>query len=289
MQVGHQPLGRWIRTCAEALAIAAVGSVQPLSAAFEFTGMGARAGGMGDAYSVMARGAEGLFWNPASVVWQEGFSLYAGLDRPFGLSDLNTHSLSGAWCGRRAGMSLGLTRFGPEAYQEQAIAAALSWRPSPRESLGVTVRRLTLRMGNDVDRDWLAFDLGARAAVGRGTEVSLWAWNAGGSGTALVGQGGSAAIGFVPAQRIRVSAEMSKEAGLPVGFGVGLVHSPAEILTIRCGAGGQPERLSLGVGVSKGTWSVDYAAIHHTVLGLSHRVSLRFGSHTSTRDPIGRR
>jgi hypothetical protein len=275
------------RIAAMILALSMLASASLAGAAFEFTGLGARAGGMGDACSAIVVGAEGLFWNPASVVWQKGFGLSAGMSRPFGLSELETQSLSAAWCGRKLGLAAGLTVFGPEAYREATATGVLAWQVSRRVSLGTAIRRLSLSVFGVGDRQWQVFDLGACATAGKTVRMSLLARNAGGAATGLIGQGGSAAVSFWTSSRIRLSAEVSKEAGLPTGLGVGVEFTPHRGVRLRGGAGGEPERLSFGLGLQRGACVVDYAAIHHTVLGLSHRVSVSLHSGGRKAGPDG--
>jgi hypothetical protein len=265
-------LGITFSTIASGLAAILVTS--PSDAAFEFIGLGARAGGMGDACSATVMGAEGLFWNPASIVWQQGFGLSACMARPYGFPELETQSLSAAWGGRKLGLAGGLTVFGPEAYREVSAIAGLAWRPSRRVSLGTAIRRLSLSVFGVGDRQWFVFDLGLCATAGETTRMSLWARNAGGTAIDLIGQGGSAALSCRTSARVWLSAEVSKEAGLPTGLGVGLEFEPHKGIRLRGGAGGEPERMSIGFGLARGACLLDYAAIHHTVLGLSHRISV---------------
>ena len=72
-------------------------------------------------------------------------------------------------------------------------------------------------------------------------------------------------------------ADLRKESGMPTGSGVGLEYRLRPGMVLRLGAGGHPERMAAGLGVRKGWVRVDYAALFHTVLGVSHRVSVHLG------------
>lgn len=255
-------------------AAAIVTGAKPAFAAFEFVGAGARAGAMGDACSAVAEGAEAAFWNPASVVWLAGFGAVLGTDRPFGMKALETQRVGVAWSGGRMGVSAGLTAFGPEAYREATASIAASWRPSRRASFGVALRRLSLTGSGIAGRQWYAFDLGVCVTTGGQVRVSLWARNAGGTDPDAIARGGSLGIAWMASDRIRLSAEVLKEADLPPGLGAGLELSVRRGVWLRGGAGGEPERTCLGFGMARGAWVLDYAALYHTVLGLSHRVTL---------------
>lgn len=94
--------------------------------------------------------------------------------------------------------------------------------------------------------------------------------------TALLGQGGAVGVGIEVLPTVTVVADVQKEANLPTGAGIGLVFRAHPALVLRTGAGSRPERLTAGFGVQKGELAVDYAALWHTVLGLSHRASITF-------------
>ena len=84
-------------------------------------------------------------------------------------------------------------------------------------------------------------------------------------------------VGFEVAPGVSLLVDVQKEAGMPVGMSAGMEYRAGKRVALRTGAGGGPERLSLGVGLQRGALGVDYAAVYHTVMGLSHRVSLTVG------------
>ena len=58
----------------------------------------------------------------------------------------------------------------------------------------------------------------------------------------------------------------------------GAEYNPARRVMLRMGVGARAERLSVGAGVIHRGFRIDYATLYHTVLGLSHRVSLTVGN-----------
>lgn len=247
----------------------------PISAhaAFEFRPAGARARGLGDTFVAQAEGAEAVFWNPASVAWG-GIGVAGGYERPFGMAALETGTLGAALPLGRGAVGVGYQDYGFSLYREQAIGLMYGHRLSPRLGLGVGLRRLRLSVAGVEGRAWTAFDLGARVFLTRSVVLGLAAWNAGGAKVNLLGQGGMAGVGFTGAPGLTVLVDVRKEAGTPVGFSTGLEYRAGKGVTLRMGAGGRPERLSIGLGVERGVFRIDYAAAYHTVLGLSHRVSV---------------
>lgn len=251
--------------------------IPPTHAAFEFRPVGAQAAGAGDVGTGMAAGAEGLFWNPAAVAWGTGASAFGGYDRPFGLKDLETQAVSGAVRLKRLGLGATYQGYGFALYREQIFGLVVGVRISRRAGLGLSVRRLQVAVSGRSPRRWTAFDLGFRALLNDRVFAGATAWNAGGTRTGMLGQGGAFGLGVHIAPDLTLLADVQKEAGLPTGGGVGLAWDVASALVFRTGIGGRPERLSAGVGVRRARLSIDYAAVWHTVLGLSHRVSLSMG------------
>lgn len=253
----------------------------PMRAAFEFQPIGARAGGMGDTFAGCAEGAEGLFWNPASVAWTVGVEAMGGYERPFGMAALETEAFGIVLSVGKGGVGLSYLGYGFSLYLEQTVGLTYGVALSSRFGVGVTVRGIQVSVAEVGRRRWTAFDLGIRAYLTEGVVWGLSAWNVGGVKVGQLGQGGMSGVGVEVAPGAVLLVDVRKEAGLPTGTSVGVEYRYGDGLALRMGAGGRPERLSVGVGVKRGVFTVDYAAVYHTVLGLSHRVSVSVGRRRS--------
>lgn len=248
-----------------------------IRAAFEFHPVSAQAAGMGDTGTAMAAGAEGLFWNPAAAAWAEKASAFGGHNRPFGLKEMETQALSAAGRLGRVGLGATYQGYGFALYREQVFGITIGVRVSRRAGLGLSVRSLHLTTAGQPARRWTAFDLGFRILLNDRLFAGATAWNAGGTRTRIIGQGGAFGLGMHIAPDLALLVDIQKEAGLPTGGGAGLAWEIAPALVLRTGIGGRPERLSAGAGLRQRQLAIDYAAAWHTVLGLSHRVSLSIG------------
>ncbi len=253
----------------------------PTRAAFEFRPIGARAGGMGDTFVAQAEGVEALFWNPASVAWGRGVEGVGGYDRPFGMGALETQVVGVVVPVGKGVVGMGYLGYGFSLYLEQTYGVTYGVALSSRLGVGLMVRGIQVTVAGMERRRWAAFDLGVRAYLAEGLVWGLSAWNAGGAAVDLLGQGGMMGVGFEAAPGMRVLVDVRKEAGAPTGVSAGMEYRVGNGVALRTGVGGRPERLSLGVGVRRGVFRVDYAAIFHTVLGLSHRVSVLVGRRPS--------
>lgn len=243
-------------------------------AAFEFQPVGAHTAGAGDVGIALSTGASGAFWNPAGVAWGERLSAFAAYDRPFGIAELTTQALSAGLRIGRHGLGVRYMGFGFSLYKERVFGAVCGLRVSRQASVGLGVRVLQLSVAGTPTRQWAVFDLGLRWRLREGVFLGAVARNAGGERASLLGQGGAIGVGIDAMPQVTVVADVQKEANFPAGAGIGMLYRVHPQLVLRTGAGNRPERLSAGFGMKKNGLAVDYAAVWHTVLGITHRASV---------------
>ena len=245
-------------------------------AAFEFQPIGAHTSGTGDTGVALASGAAGAFWNPAALAWGKRISLFGTYDRPFGIAELATHALSAGLRIGRHGLGVRYTGFGFSLYKEQVFGLGYGLRVFQHLSLGFGIRTLQLSTAGMPTQHWMVFDAGIKLQMREGVFLGAAIWNAGGRHTSLLGQGGTVGMGIVAMPRVVLVADIQKEANFPTGAGIGIIYHIHPQLVLRTGAGSRPERLSAGFGVRKNGFAIDYAAVWHTVLGITHRASVIF-------------
>lgn len=247
-------------------------------AAFEFQAVGARPGGLGDTFAGWAEGVEGVFWNPGAVAWGKGVSVTGGYERPFGMAAMDAHAIGTVASAGSVAVGLGYLEYGFSLYRERTAGLTVGLRVASRLGLGLRIRRMQLSVAGAANRAWTVFDLGARIVFGPKFILGLSTWNAGGQSVDVLGQGGTAGAGFQVVPNLALLLDVRKESGRPTGVSAGVEYIPARRVMLRMGAGGRAERLSVGAGVIHRGLRIDYATLYHTVLGLSHRVSLTIGN-----------
>lgn len=243
-------------------------------AAFEFQPIGAHTSGAGDAGVALATGAAGAYWNPAALAWGKRLSLFGMYDRPFGIAELATHAFSAGLKIGPHGLGARYTGFGFALYKEQVLGLAYGLRVFQQLSLGLGIRALQLSTAGMPTQHWMVFDAGIRLQMRENVFLGAAIWNAGGRHTSLLGQGGTVGMGIVVLPRAVLVADIQKEANFPTGAGIGVIYHIHPQLVLRTGAGSRPERLSAGFGLRKNGFAIDYAAVWHTVLGITHRASV---------------
>ncbi len=242
--------------------------------AFEFQPIGAHTAGTGDTGVALAAGASGAFWNPAALAWGKRISLFGMYDRPFGIAELATHAFSAGLRIGHHGLGVRYTGLGFALYKEQVFGLGYGLRVFQQLSLGFGIRALQLSTAGIPTQHWAVFDAGIRWQIRKGVFLGAAIWNAGGRHTSLLGQSGTAGIGIAIMPQVALVADIQKEANFPTGAGIGVIYHLLPQLVLRTGAGGQPERLSAGFGLRKSGFAIDYAAVWHTILGITHRTSV---------------
>ena len=265
-----------IRTKYRQIILVLLFTLLPSSAhtAFEFQPIGAHTSATGDAGVALATGAAGAFWNPAALAWGKRISLFGTYDRPFGIAELATHAFSAGLRTGRHGLSVRYTGFGFALYKEQVLGLIYGLRVFQQLGLGFGIRALQLSTAGMPTQHWVVFDAGIKLQMRENVFLGAAIWNAGGSHTSLLGQSGTVGMGIAIMPQVALVADIQKEANFPTGAGMGIIYHIHPQLVLRTGAGGQPERLSAGFGLRTGGFAIDYAAVWHTILGITHRASV---------------
>lgn len=291
-----------------ALALAWPGAAWGADPGAEFLkiGVGARAIGMGSAYTAAASDATSLQWNPAGLSGLKARELalahcewilgsrheFVGLGYPtswgtlaLGFSRLSELPLEGRT--EKGGVAESFSSYG------QSFGMGVAAPISRRTSAGLGVKFLESRIGGDLARSF-AFDLGARHELeGVPLTLGLAALNLG-PGLKFVGQrdrlpltlSAGAAYRMLPG--LTAAADFRHDVHAAVSeTSFGAEYRVTPFAALRAGylaswAPGGGLRLGGGSGLGAGfgvrvlKTEIDYAATPFGLLGTTHRVSLSF-------------
>lgn len=275
-------------------------------------GAGARAAGMGEAYSSAADGADAVYWNPAALARIEGFSaafMHAALPAGISYEFLGL----GRSLGEAGALGLGAQYLSMPAIRETdasgfltgdtlepedlAVTLAYAYSPGRDYSVGVAGKYVRSRIGAAASA--FAGDIGFLGGPfrlrGKELNVSCGAQNLGGGlkydeeaaplpfnlrlGSALV-LNGNWLLGLdlnFPRDNgpwAALGAEYSAHYGPATSF-AGRLGFNSRSLGDLSGLGG----ISAGAGVRLGRYGLDYAFVPLGELGLTHRfsVTVEFG------------
>jgi len=259
-------------------------------------GIGARAQGMGGAFTSVADGAAGFRWNPAGlsratghqvtlshVAWLDDVSYQsAGYVLPLGVAGvlgvaLEAGSLS--WDNDAVGVD-------EPAGRASDFAGSIAYARPLLSGLGVggAFKYVSSELGPDAASSY-AFDVGAVYRPSENLSLGAAVRNVGAGLTYGVEEDPLPAVmavgGSYNLKGVLVSVDLEKQNDLEAVTRVGAEYSPAPYMTLRGGAvsGGESALSALtgGLGVNWGsTWGLDYA-FRDSDFGGTHQLSLTAG------------
>lgn len=262
-------------------------------------GLGARAAGLGDAFTAVCEGASAVYWNPAGLTQSEGAHLLVAHTEHF--QDVRFEDL--AWSRTSGARALGLAvrglytdgielrtsatvdPIGTFQYHDFMLSASVAQRLGQQAGVGVTYRRIFERIYT-YDTDGWALDLGflyetpirdltfgtALQNVGPRMHFTTESFN-----LPLTGRAGFAyrvpwsVLGGKPL----LCADLVKSRDNPIRLDMGSEFAYRSLLLLRAGYkfGHDTESFSAGLGFLFSRYGIDYAFVPNE-LGTVHRFSL---------------
>jgi hypothetical protein len=238
---------------------------------------GARSQGMGNV-RVNLTDSWAYFNNIGALDRLEESQLSAGFDHRFGIQELSTVDLAGAWKTNFGTAGLGISRFGGKLFNQQqfglgfsntlgivSLGAKIDWLQTNIEGFG-TGNSLIFSLGGVAELG-PKFFLGAnfsnlnRARLSQNSEQRL---------PTIVQMGFS----YIPSESIRILVELEKDIELAPVFKAGIEYTLRKWILLRTGISSNPARLSFGLGLRKDRFGFDYAYGQNTALGRTHHLSL---------------
>ncbi|OGS40809.1 MAG: hypothetical protein A2506_05945 [Elusimicrobia bacterium RIFOXYD12_FULL_66_9] len=270
------------------------------TASFLTVGAGARALGMGGAYSALGEDADSLYWNPAGLARLERKDVAASHTELFAPSrhdylayahPTTMGTFAGAFTYLSQGSLDGRDALGHPTGSYQASDSAASFgyaRKTEWADLGASIKYLRSHIGS-TEAQGAALDLGARRSLDA-LVVGLAARNIG-PGLKYENQRNDLPLRLAAGAAYKlvgghaVVFELTngpRGAGTDAAFGG--EYQPMRNVMLRGGyttqsAGGgsgfeAARGLTLGIGVTRERWRLDYAVLPMGELGTSHRFSL---------------
>ena len=84
----------------------------------------------------------------------------------------------------------------------------------------------------------------------------------------------SLGVAYSPLKTVLLTTGIEKDVRFDIAATVGIEYFPIEELVLRCGVQNEPALFNGGFGIAFGDYSLDYTATSHSVLGMTHYLSL---------------
>ncbi len=240
---------------------------------------GARGQGMGN-LRVHGMDVWSYFNNPGGLAKLESSAISVGYDSRYGLKELNTVDMVGAWKIKPGTLGFGISRFGGKLFNQQSLGIAfanqlgivsiggrLDWFQTQIEGFG-TGNGIIFSMGGIAELS-PEFSIGAsifnlsRSRISNNSESRL--------PTGVV-----MGIYYTPIAQVQIHLEVEKDVQIKPIMKAGLEYGIKDWVFLRAGINSKPSRLFFGIGLRSSRFTVDYAYGQNSALGSTNHVSLGF-------------
>jgi hypothetical protein len=238
---------------------------------------GARSQGMGN-LKLNLPDSWSIFNNVGVMDRVDQSQISAGYDNRYGLKDLNTLSISGAFKYEFGTIGAGISRFGGDLFNQHLLGLGFS-NTLGITSLGAKIEWFQTQIEGFGTGNSLMFSFGGLAELGPKTRFGA---NFSNINRARIGKNTSQkqptliqmGITYLPAKQISIHSELEKEVDTKPIFKVGLEYMPASWALFRTGISSHPARASFGLGFRKEKFGFDYAYGQNSALGRTQHLSL---------------
>jgi hypothetical protein len=250
-------------------------------AGLENNGRGARPVALANAFVAIGKSPWSTFYNPAGLASArtvEG-SVFL-VPEQFGLKELRSVSAAAIVPLGVATAGFAVGRFGFELFQETTVAIGAGTYIDEGIAVGGTFNLVRISFERYGSTTTPAFDVGALVDVADGLHLGFqWknvtAATVGGAGETLA-QSQDVGMCYEFSEASRIAIELEKDIRFPFSIKAGYEQWFLQMLSLRFGVASNPDKFSLGLGVSFAGLEFSYAGYSHAQLGWTHQIELSF-------------
>jgi hypothetical protein len=253
-------------------------------AMFEDFEAGPKGLGLGDAYYTLANDPTAIFYNPAGLDQQKGFSAQAGFGNKFGHKDLNEMYLAGNYQINKLGsLGFGITQFGPSFYQERQLIIGHGIEIAPYLKLGYSIEgyQVTQDTGTGKESDMaIGVNLGLLSRIYDRWQIGFAIHNLTqpeiGTEGEQIPQSLAAGVSYFFNEGISTNLNLRVENDRPISILAGQEYTINDYFALRAGLGTEPRHISGGMSIKYRYVDIIYGCKYVENLPLNHQVSVNF-------------
>ncbi|MEM7369052.1 MAG: hypothetical protein AAF587_10675 [Bacteroidota bacterium] len=246
--------------------------------------VGARAVGLGYAYTAMRGDIWSLFHNPAGITGSNSVQVGVYLEQRFLLKELS-YGHAGAifpiFKNQAAGVEI--SSFGFDAYRENLAAVSYGITVLDKISVGAKLAYANLNIPGYGAAGTVLVQMGAHTQINSQLSLGVSAFNV--NRATFLTQGRreilpshlTAGLAYQPTDKVLVVVDVQKALEFPVSFRGGIEYQLHEILYARIGVSTEPLTLTGGLGVNWKQIKVDFSSSYTERLGYTPHISLSYG------------
>lgn len=262
----------------KALAIILVISFATLSA-HENNGRGTKAIALANAFTSVADNSWAVSYNPAGLAQLVSPEVAAFfIPQQFGIPELRTISLSGAYCINPGTVGTFVEQFGFDLYRTTEIAVGYGFALDSGISIGVSIDIERLAIERYGVSHNATFDFGFLGRPVADLSLGFCMKNVTaariGTNRERLPQYFLFGASYTPFRDFCLVSEIEKDLQFPLAVKVGVEERFLGFLSLRCGVGNNPDRFSAGISVQYATIEFGYAGYSHPDLGWTHQIEI---------------
>jgi hypothetical protein len=239
--------------------------------------MGAKSWGIGNATVAIADNYS-VFNNPAGLGFLKDNFASASYHARYGISGLQTLSLSGNYNTKLANVGLAIERFGDKLYNEQKLGLALA-KSTNRVSLGLKVSYFQAAIENFASKNTLLTEFGVITKLSSKVQMGFHAYNLTGAklfASQRIPTVLRLGVSYAPTKQILLVTEAEKDIEFPMLIKAGLEYQIVNNFYLRTGITSKLNNAHFGFGFQSKQFIFDYAASSHSALGFSHHLTISY-------------
>lgn len=243
--------------------------------------IGGRATGMGNT-GLCISDVWAIRYNQAALADVSSVSFGASYESRFLLQSLGIQSLAVAIPSKRGTFGFNYTGVGDKLYRESKIGLGYGMQLSEKVNLGIRLNYHSLNLGNNYGRSQnLTFEIGFLAKPTKNIQIGFHLFNPTQSKLneyqneeipVIMNLG----MAYKFSDKVTGNVEVEKDIDLPFSLKVGLEYFPMETLFVRAGILTNPSMPTIGFGIAKGNFKLDFSSAFHPVLGITPSLGLRY-------------
>jgi hypothetical protein len=245
-----------------------------------FTGMGAKAAGMGYASSCL-QDEWSLFNNTAGLSHLQKSVFATSYDARPQLQGANRMAFLLAVPTTYGTGALGVFRFGDDVYNEQKISLGFSNRLG-LASLGASINYLQYQALGFGTKSLFTFNIGGIATLTPSLFIGAHIQNVNQpvlseSSQERLSTSLTLGVGYSPTEKVWLTGEIQKQLEVATTYKMGMEYRPEKKFSARTGINLYPNKIFLGIGFISTRLNIDYAYEYSmTGIGSSHQASLAY-------------
>ncbi|MEN8928931.1 MAG: hypothetical protein ABF242_04780 [Flavobacteriales bacterium] len=243
--------------------------------------IGARNSGMGNTGLTLAD-VWAIRYNQAALADVNQIAVGVSYESRFLTKSLGIQSFAVALPTKRGTFGLNYTGFGDNLYRETKVGLGYGMALSEKFNIGIRLNYHSLRLGNNYgNANSLTFEIGFVAKPIKNLEIGFHLFNPNAvklndyqneTIPVVVNLG----VSYKFSEKLRTNVELEKDIDQTASFKVGLEYLPLEYLYIRAGFTTNPTMPTIGFGVVKKQFNIDFSAAFHPSLGITPALGMRY-------------